>query len=141
MDEAQAPRVLVVDDDEVIRQLITLNLQLEGFDVFTAVDGQDCLDQAADIAPDVITLDVMMPRLDGWATAERLRAGERTRSARVVLVTARAQEADVRRGERIGVDAYLTKPFDPDQLIRTVRELAERGARGGPCSDDGGPRE
>src|SRR5246127_5976997 len=66
-------RVLVVDDDEVIRRLIAVNLQLEGFEVFTAVDGQDCLDKVADIKPDVITLDVMMPRLDGWVTATQLR--------------------------------------------------------------------
>src|SRR5579872_442759 len=66
-------RVLVVDDDEVIRRLIAVNLQLEGFEVETAVDGQDCLDRVTDIAPDVITLDVMMPRLDGWETAVQLR--------------------------------------------------------------------
>src|SRR5215813_4919368 len=66
-------RVLVVDDDEVIRRLIAANLTLEGFDVATAVDGQDCLEKAAAIAPDVITLDLMMPRLDGWETALRLR--------------------------------------------------------------------
>ena len=64
-------RVLVVDDDEVIRQLIAVNLTLEGFDVATAVDGQDCLDKVAAIDPDVITLDIMMPRLDGWVTASR----------------------------------------------------------------------
>ena len=66
-------RVLVVDDDEVIRQLIAVNLTLEGFEVFTAVDGQDCLDRVEDVKPDVITLDVMMPRLDGWVTATQLR--------------------------------------------------------------------
>jgi len=64
-------RVLVVDDDEVIRQLIAVNLTLEGFDVATAVDGQDCLDKVTAIDPDVITLDIMMPRLDGWMTASR----------------------------------------------------------------------
>ena len=58
--------MLVVDDDEVIRQLIAVNLQLEGFDVVTAVDGRDCLEKVAEVAPDVITLDVMMPRLEGW---------------------------------------------------------------------------
>jgi CheY-like chemotaxis protein len=90
-------RVLVVDDDEVIRQLIAVNLQLEGFDVATAVDGQDCLDKVQEVNPDVITLDVMMPRLDGWETA---------------------------RGAHVGADAYLTKPFDPGEMIRVVRELA-----------------
>ena len=117
-------RVLVVDDDEVIRQLIAVNLQLEGFDVVTAVDGQDCLDKVGAVRPDVITLDVMMPRLDGWVTAVKLRDDPETRDIRVVMITARAQEHDVRRGEEIGVDAYVTKPFDPAELIRTVRELA-----------------
>ncbi|MFC4564518.1 response regulator [Nocardiopsis mangrovi] len=123
MGEALA-RVLVVDDNEVIRQLITVNLQLEGFEVHTAVDGQDCLDRVGDVRPDVITLDVMMPRLDGWVTALRLRENEETRGMKVVLITARAQEDDLRRGREIGVDAYLTKPFDPNELIVTVRDLA-----------------
>lgn len=120
----QLGRVLVVDDDEVIRRLIAVNLQLEGFDVEMAVDGQDCLDRVRDIAPDVITLDVMMPRLDGWVTAERLRTDPMTAGIRVVMITARAQEHDLRRGREIGVDAYVTKPFDPNEMIRTVRELA-----------------
>ena len=117
-------RVLVVDDDDVIRQLITVNLELEGFEVATAVDGQDCLDKVKDVAPDVITLDIMMPRLDGWEAASRLRADPATADIKVVLLSARAQEADLERGTRIGVDAYLTKPFDPDELIEVVRRLA-----------------
>lgn len=117
-------RVLVVDDDEVIRQLIAVNLQLEGFEVATAVDGQDCLDRVREVAPDVITLDVMMPRLDGWGTAVRLKEDVETSHIRVVMITARAQERDLHRGEEIGVDAYVTKPFDPAELIRTVRALA-----------------
>ncbi|GLV51845.1 hypothetical protein TBS_24130 [Thermobispora bispora] len=117
--------MLVVDDDEVIRQLIAVNLTLEGFEVATACDGQDCLDRVHDIDPDVITLDVMMPRLDGWETATRLRSDPSTRHIKVVLITARAQEEDRRRGLGIGVDAYVTKPFDPAELIQIVRELAE----------------
>jgi CheY-like chemotaxis protein len=117
-------RVLVVDDDEVIRQLIAVNLQLEGFEVATAVDGQDCLDNVQSIAPDVITLDVMMPRLDGWETAVQLRKSPDTAHIKVVLITARAQEDDIARGTNVGADAYLTKPFDPGEMIRVVRELA-----------------
>jgi DNA-binding response OmpR family regulator len=123
-------RVLVVDDDEVIRQLIAVNLQLEGFDVETAIDGQDCLDKVTTIDPDVITLDVMMPRLDGWVTAMELRKNPDTSHVKVVLITARAQDDDRNRGQQIGVDAYLTKPFDPAEMIRIVRELA--GAPPGP---------
>jgi CheY-like chemotaxis protein len=117
-------RVLVVDDDEVIRQLIAVNLTLEGFDVTTAVDGSDCLEKVVAANPDVITLDVMMPRLDGWVTATQLRRNPETAGIKVVLITARAQEDDRDRGRQIGVDAYLTKPFDPAEMIRVVRELA-----------------
>jgi CheY-like chemotaxis protein len=120
---AGAGRVLVVDDDDVIRQLITVNLELEGFDVVTAVDGQDALEKVKDAQPQVITLDVMMPRLDGWEAAARLRSDPDTAHIKVILLSARAQEADLQRGERIGVDAYLTKPFDPDELIDLVRRL------------------
>jgi CheY-like chemotaxis protein len=117
-------RVLVVDDDDVIRQLITVNLELEGFEVETAVDGQDCLEKVKKVAPDVVTLDIMMPKMDGWETATRLREDPETSDLKVVLLSARAQEADLERGTRIGVDAYLTKPFDPDELIAVVRRLA-----------------
>jgi len=140
-------RVLVVDDDEVIRQLIAVNLTLEGFDVATAVDGQDCLDKVAAIDPDVITLDVMMPRLDGWVTAGQLRRNPQTSRIRVVLITARAQEDDKNRGREIGVDAYLTKPFDPGEMIRVVRELAgaaaseAREAEGAASAQAGAPGE
>ena len=103
-------RVLVVDDDEVIRRLIAVNLQLEGFDVETAVDGKDCLERVSEIDPDVITLDVMMPRLDGWETAVQLRKSPETAHIRVVLITARAQEDDKDRGNRVGAERACDQP-------------------------------
>ena len=118
-------RVLVVDDSDVIRTLIAVNLEMEGFEVIQAVDGQDALEKVIDVRPDVITIDVKMPRLDGFDTVERLRADPRTRDLKIAMVTACAQVDDLRRGEKIGVDAYVTKPFDPDALVRTVRELVE----------------
>lgn len=121
-------KVLVVDDDETIRGLIALNLELEGFEVSTAIDGIDALAKARTIQPAVMTLDVMMPRLDGWATAQQLRADPGTADIRVVVLSARAQESDIQRGSELGVDAYLTKPFDPDDLIETVRRLAAAAA-------------
>ena len=117
--------MLVVDDDDVIRQLITVNLELEGFEVISATDGQDALDKVKAAQPHVVTLDVMMPRVDGWEAATRLRQDPETEHIKVILLSARAQEADIQRGEKIGVDAYLTKPFDPDELIETVRRLFE----------------
>ena len=124
----RAPRVLVVDDSEVIRQLIAVNLELEGFEVFLAEDGQDCLERLGSTAPDAltvdaITLDVVMPRLDGFATLAKLRAAAATRELPVVMVTACAQESDLARGRELGVQAYLTKPFDPQELVRTLRKV------------------
>jgi DNA-binding response OmpR family regulator len=118
---ARVRRVLVVDDSEVIRRLIAVNLELEGFEVFLAEDGQECLDVVERVSPDVVTLDVVMPRLDGFATLARLRGAEVTRTLPVVMVTACAQESDLARGRELGVQAYLTKPFDPAELVRTVR--------------------
>ena len=122
---SEASRVLVVDDDPVIRRLITVNLELEGFDVAEAVDGQAALDAINQQAPDVVVLDVAMPRLDGLATTAALRADPATSDIKIVIVSARAQQADVRRGMDAGADAYLTKPFEPEALIHCVRELAE----------------
>ena len=121
-------RVLVVDDDDVIRQLICLNLELEGFEVYQAADGLDALEKVREINPAVVTLDIMMPKLDGWDAAARLRSDPATAHVRVVLLSARAQEADLKRGSRLGVDFYLTKPFDPDELVAVVRRLAEAPA-------------
>src|SRR5262245_4621952 len=92
------PRVLVVDDMDDIRTLIAINLQLEGFDVRTAVDGAECLEIVEDVAPDVITLDVAMKGLDGFSTAELLRGRKSTAGIPLVIVTARAQGYDRERG-------------------------------------------
>ena len=119
-------RVLVVDDSEVIRTLIAVNLELEGFEVVQAVDGLDALEKVIEVRPDVITIDVKMPRLDGFDTVERLRADPRTSTMKIAMVTACAQADDLRRGEKVGVDAYVTKPFDPSALVRTVRDLVAR---------------
>ena len=116
--------MLVVDDEAVIRQLIVINLELEGFEVHQAADGLAALDRARELDPDVVTLDVMMPGLDGFATAHRLRADPATSRARIVLITARTGPADVERGRDAGADAYVTKPFDPDEVVATVRRLA-----------------
>ncbi len=124
-DRSDRRRVLVVDDSAVIRTLITVNLELEGFEVVQAVDGQEALEKVLEVRPDVMTIDVVMPRLDGFDTVERIRADPRTQDLKIAMVTACAQEADLRRGDQVGVDAYVTKPFDPTALVRTVRELAE----------------
>jgi CheY-like chemotaxis protein len=125
----QQGRVLVVDDSDVIRQLISVNLELEGFEVDTAVDGQDALDKIHEVQPDLMTIDVVMPRLDGIETVKRLRRDPRTSSLKILMVSACAQQDDLDRGQDAGVDAYLTKPFDPEALVRTVRDLIARPNR------------
>ncbi|WP_374701481.1 response regulator [Streptomyces maremycinicus] len=120
-------RVLVVDDNKVIRQLIRVNLELEGIEVVTAGDGVECLDVVHQVQPDLVTLDVVMPRLDGLRTAARLRADPRTRDLPLVVISACTQY-EVEAGLEVGVDAFLAKPFDPAELVSVVGELMERGA-------------
>jgi CheY-like chemotaxis protein len=122
------PRVLVVDDTASIRFLIRTNLELAGFEVDEAVDGVDCLEILGrlDVMPDVITVDVMMPRLDGVATVSAIRADPRTRDIAVVMVSTQGQTADIQRATDAGVDAYVTKPFDPDFLIVTIGEVLDQ---------------
>ncbi|MFD7708924.1 response regulator [Streptomyces sp. NPDC059786] len=118
-------RVLVVDDNKVIRQLIRVNLELEGIEVVTAADGAECLDVVHQVRPDVVTLDVVMPRLDGLRTAARLRADARTRDLPLVIVSA-CTAYEVESGLDVGVDAFLAKPFEPAELVDLVRNLMER---------------
>jgi CheY-like chemotaxis protein len=122
-------RVLVVDDNKVIRQLIRVNLELEGFEVVTAADGAECLDVVHQVRPDLITLDVVMPRLDGLRTAAQLRGDPRTRRLPLAIVSACSQY-EVEAGLDVGVDAFLAKPFEPAELVALVRQLVERGSSG-----------
>ena len=118
--------VLVVDDTESIRLLIRTNLELEGFRVVEARDGVECLARADEVVPDLITVDVVMPELNGFDTVAALRSRESTAHVPIVMVTTQAQATDVRRGHRVGADAYVVKPFDPDELVATIRSLLNR---------------
>ncbi|MEU7635705.1 MULTISPECIES: response regulator [unclassified Streptomyces] len=119
-------RILVVDDNKVIRQLIRVNLELEGFEVVTAADGAECLDVVHQVRPDVVTLDVVMPRLGGLHTAARLRSDPRTWDIPIAIVSACTQ-GEVDNGESVGIDAFLAKPFEPTELVRTVGMLVREG--------------
>ena len=112
--------MLVVDDDRVIQQLVEVNLELEGHDIATAGNGEEALAKAVEFNPDVIVLDVMMPKMDGREVCRRLKADPRTADIPVVFLSARAQEMDVNSGLDIGAAAYLTKPFDPADLLETI---------------------
>lgn len=121
------PRVLVVDDTASIRMLIRTNLELAGFEVDEAVDGAACLEQlaAAETLPDAITVDVMMPRMDGISTVTSLRADPRTAHIAVVMVSTQNQPATIQRAHDVGVDHYLIKPFDPDELVDVLRRVID----------------
>lgn len=118
--------VLVVDDDADIRELVSLKLQRAGFDVATAGDGDAGLQAARDAVPDLVLLDVMMPKRSGIEVCQALREDAITRRTPVILLTAKAQEADVERGFAAGADDYIVKPFSPRELLSRVQAVLAR---------------
>jgi CheY-like chemotaxis protein len=114
-------RILVADDDPVILRLLQVNFNLEGFEVHTATRGEEALEKAREHLPDIILLDVMMPGVDGWEVCRRLKEDQATAAIPVIFLSARAQDQDRRRGYELGVVAYVTKPFDPGELIEVVQ--------------------
>ena len=115
--------ILICDDDPVILRLLQVNLELEGYDVLPADNGEKAIEVARAERPDLIVLDIMMPRLDGYETCERLKAEDATKDIPVVFLSAKAQQSDIDKGKAFGVADYLTKPFDPNDLIETVERL------------------
>jgi CheY-like chemotaxis protein len=122
-------RVMAVDDDHVIRGLLEVNLEMEGHEVVVATNGREALDLARADAPDLILLDVMMPEVDGWHVAEELREDPATAEIPIIFLTARAMEGDVRRGRELGAASYVTKPFDPIDLMELVKQVLKQGQR------------
>jgi DNA-binding response OmpR family regulator len=120
------PLVLVADDDEDIRSLVTFRLEKSGYRVLVACDGEEALALALEHTPDLAVLDVMMPKLDGYEVTRRLRKEDTTRAMPIILLTARAQEADVARGFESGADDYLRKPFSPQELRARVQAILGR---------------
>jgi DNA-binding response OmpR family regulator len=123
-------RVLVADDEPPIRLLCQVNLAVAGIGVLQAEDGEEALALARAEAPDLILLDLMMPRLDGWTVAEELAADKRTSDIPVVFLTARATTTDRRRAEELGALGYVLKPFDPVGLAPLVAGVVARCSRG-----------
>jgi len=122
--EAVVAKVLVVDDDPVIQRLLQVNLEMEGHDVTIASDGEQALERIRADRPQLVLLDIMMPHVDGWQVAEAVRGdADLAAATQIVFLSARAQDADVQRGTALGVAAYITKPFDPIDLMELVNEL------------------
>ena len=116
-------RILVCDDDPVILRLLQVNLELEGFEVLSAHHGQEAVRVALDEHPDLVILDIMMPRMDGYQACEILKGDDATKDIPVVFLSAKAQQSDIDRGKAYGVDEYVTKPFDPDELLEIIERL------------------
>jgi DNA-binding response OmpR family regulator len=117
------PLVLVADDDEDILTLVAFRLERSGCEVVKARDGDEALRLAGELVPDLAVLDVMMPGLDGYEVTRALRRADRTSEMPVILLTARAEEADVARGMAAGADDYVRKPFDAKDLRERVERL------------------
>ena len=116
-------RVLAVDDDPVIQRLLQVNLEMEGYEVETASDGVEALEKVRSFAPDLVLLDVMMPRKDGWQVCAEMRDDPALGAIPVIFLSARAQDADMQKGTDLGASYYVTKPFDPIELLDLVAEL------------------
>jgi len=124
------PRILIVDDDPVILRLLQINFRLEGYEVDSASRGDEALRRAREAVPDVVVLDIMMPGVDGFDVLRQLKEDPASRDVPVILLSARAQDEDRRRGYALGVEEYVTKPFDPAHLVEIVRRvLAGRPAQ------------
>ncbi len=119
----QSKKIMAVDDERHIVRLIQVNLERAGYQVVTAFDGPAALKKADSEKPDLIVLDVMMPKMDGFEVLKRLQANPETREIPIIMLTAKAQDADVFRGWSSGVSAYLTKPFNPLELITFVKRI------------------
>ena len=124
--DERKPVVLAADDDADILGLITFRLERSGYTVLQAHDGEEALELALTAKPDLAVLDVMMPKLDGFELTRRLRAEEATRRMPIILLTARAQEADVQEGFEAGADDYIRKPFSSQELRSRVQAILGR---------------
>lgn len=126
MGSKQSQRILVVDDEEAIRELLQYNLQKSGFEVKTASDGEQALDVAKKFLPDVVLLDIMMPKMDGVETCRRLRDNPELQKTFIIFLTARSEEYSEVAAFEVGADDYITKPIKPRALISRIQALFRR---------------
>ena len=121
-----AERILVVDDDPDIARFVEVNLRSVGYDVVVASDGEEALRRAEELLPDLVLLDVMMPRVDGFEVAQRIRRNPRTANTSIIMLTAKALTSDRVLGLTSGADDYIIKPFDPIELLARVKTTLRR---------------
>jgi two-component system, OmpR family, alkaline phosphatase synthesis response regulator PhoP len=121
-------KVLVVDDERHIVRLVEANLQRAGYEVVVAYDGREALAKVRSENPDLVSLDIMMPYMDGFEVLKALKADPTTADIPVLMLTSKSHDADVFRGWQSGVDCYMTKPFDPRQYLTFVKLIFDRQA-------------
>jgi len=120
------PRILIVEDERDLCDVLTYNLHREGFETLVAHDGQEGLRKAQMQVPDLVILDLMLPRLDGLEVCRQIRAGKQTRGIPIIMLTAKGEETDQVVGFSVGADDYVTKPFSPKVLLQRIRALQRR---------------
>ena len=118
-----ARKILACDDEAAILRLVQTNLERAGYDVATAADGREALEKLGAERPDLVILDVMMPYVDGFGILQEIRRDPATRDLPVILLTAKSTDADTLRGWQEGADSYLTKPFNPKELLAFVDRI------------------
>lgn len=127
-----AVKILVCDDERSIVRLIQVNLERQGWEVVTAYDGKEGLEKIMSEKPDICVLDVMMPYMDGFEVLKNLRREPSTQKLPVVMLTAKAQDKDVFEGYHYGADVYLTKPFNPMELVTFIKRIIAGADSEGP---------
>jgi two-component system alkaline phosphatase synthesis response regulator PhoP len=120
-------RILVVDDEIYIVHILDFSLGMEGYEVLTALDGEQALEKARAEKPDLIVLDIMMPKLDGYETCKRLKADPETKDVPVILLSAKGRNVDQKVGFEVGADDYITKPFSPRKLVERINAILGHG--------------
>lgn len=121
-----AKKILVVDDEPDVVSLLSLLLKAQGFEVITAIDGQTALEKARTGKPDLILLDIMLPRIDGYKVARMLKFDEKYKNIPIIMLTAKIQDRDKDIGLQMGADDYITKPFDTAALVEKVKEIINK---------------
>jgi len=120
-------RILVVDDEIYIVHILDFSLGMEGYEVTTALDGEQALERVAEQKPDLIVLDIMMPKLDGYETCRILKKEATTRDIPVILLSAKGRNIDQKIGFEVGADDYITKPFSPRKLVERINTILGQG--------------
>ncbi|MGB9775235.1 MAG: response regulator transcription factor [Anaerolineae bacterium] len=120
------PRILVAEDEKDIRELIAFTLRFAGFDVLLATNGAEAVEVAEAERPDLVILDVRMPRMSGYEACRRLKENPHTASLPVVFLSAKGQDSEIQQGLESGAEEYILKPFAPDELIQQVRDILNR---------------